>query len=56
MLIVLSVPETVKVPLSNSISSTEASSRWEAIFLPFSMILSIARSMALPPTESEREP
>ena len=38
----LSVPATVNVLSLNSMSSTEASIRWAAIFLPLAMILSIA--------------
>jgi len=56
MLTALSVPLTEKLPPANSMSSTDASSRWAAIFLPFSMIFSDALTMALPPTDSEREP
>ena len=56
MVLLLSVPATVNLPFLNSMSSTEASSRWAAIFLPFSITLLQARTMAEPPTASEREP
>ena len=37
-------------------SSAEASSRWAAIGLAFSITLSAARTSASPPTTREREP
>ena len=52
----LSVPATVNLPSLNSMSSTEASIRWAAIFLPLAMILSIAFTIALPPTARLRLP
>ena len=52
----LSVPATVNVLSLNSMSSTDASIRWAAIFLPLAMILSIALTIADPPTASERLP
>ena len=54
--LVRSVPATRKVPRSNSMSLTEASSRCAAIFFALSTILSMALTMALPPTAREREP
>ncbi len=51
-----SVPLTENRPPENSRSSTEASSRWAAIGLAFSITLSTARTSASPPTTSEREP
>ncbi len=51
-----SVPRTEKRPAANSMSSTEASSRWAAIGFAFSMTLSAAFTSASPPTTSEREP
>ena len=52
----LSVPATVKVPSLNSTSATEASIRCAAMRLDLAMILSIALTIAEPPTASEREP
>ena len=52
----LSVPRTPNRPPENSRSSSEASSRWAAIVLAFSITLSAARTTASPPTTSEREP
>ena len=56
MVFFLSVPATVNVPRSYSMSVSAASSRCAAIFLPFATILSIAFTMAVPPTAIEREP
>ena len=46
------VPATVNCPLSNSMSASETSSRWAAIFLPFLTTLSLALTRAEPPTAS----
>src|SRR5438094_710312 len=51
-----SVPATVNWPFLNSTSASEASSRWAAILRPLAIILSIALTIALPPTANEREP
>ena len=51
-----SVPATVKVPSSNSMSSSAASSLCAAILRLFSMILSAASISDAPPTPDDREP
>ena len=51
-----SVPRTENRPALNSMSSTDASSRCAAIGLAFSITLSAARTMASPPTTSDRDP
>ena len=52
----LSVPVTLNSPFSITMSPSEASSRWAAIFLALASTLSIALTMAVPPTAIEREP
>jgi len=49
-------PFTTNWPPTYSMSLGFASSRWAAIFLPFSLILSSDITMAVPPTEAERLP
>ena len=53
---VLSVPATVNLPFSNTMSCSAASSVCAASFLPLAMILSAAVSNAVPPQAMDREP